>query len=101
MFVSMEVKMDDKKYRATHYNYKSWQIEELTIPGKDAKNQEPYWRIIKYPGNLQNAVKGMLDLHMGDFTIQSVNDVKTAINSAEERIIASVNELFQSRNNDG
>lgn len=94
--------MDNKpQYRATHYNYKAWQIEQLVFPGEDAKNQEPYWRIIKYPGNLQNAVRGMLDLFADGFTIQTVNDVKTALNSAEKRIMASVDTLFQARDNSG
>jgi len=94
--------MDDKpQYRTTHYNYKAWQIEQLVIPSEDAKNQEQYWRIIKYPGSLQNAVRGMLDLHADGFTIQAVNDVEAALNSAEKRIMNALDELFQARDNSG
>lgn len=101
MFASMGAKVDDKpQYRATHYNYKAWQIEQLVIPSEDAKNQEPYWRIIKYPGSLQNAVNGLLDLFAGDFTIQAVNDVQTALNTAETKIMDALNELFVSRDNE-
>jgi hypothetical protein len=89
------------QYRATHYNYKAWQIEQLVIPGEDSKKSDPYWRVIKYPGNLQNAVRGMIDLHMDDSILDSVKAIETALSTAEQRIMAALDDLFQSREGDG
>ena len=84
-------------YRLTHYAYKHWQIEELKTPGEDAKNQEPYWTVIKYPGNLQNAAKGLLDLAMGEITTDSVETLTGAVKAAEKRILAAIEDVIVER----
>lgn len=89
------------KYRLTHYNYKAWQIEELVTPGKDAKNQEPFWSILKYPGTLQNAASGLLDLAIGESTRESVEALTRAVEGAEKRIVAAIEDVIVERERKG
>ena len=84
----------DTKYRISNYAYRSWQIEQLIIPSEDAKNQEHYWKAIKYPGTLAQAVSGLLELGMDGFTSSSVADIITAIESAEKNILDKANDIF-------
>lgn len=84
-------------YRLTHYAYKHWQIEELIKPGEDAKNQEPYWKIIKYPGNLANAARGLFDLAMGEITTDSLETLTEAVKQAEKRILAAIEDVIVER----
>lgn len=89
--------IDQPKYKATHYNYKAWQIEQWIVPTKEAKNQTPYWKVIKYPGTLENALDGLLDLHTADFTVETVNDAQSAIAHARAEILANLQEVFCER----
>ena len=84
-------------YRLTHCAYKHWQIEELITPGEDAKSQEPYWRSIKYPGNLTNAARGLLDLSLGEITTDSLETLTGAVKQAEKRILAAIEDVIVER----
>ena len=84
-------------YRISHYQYKHWQIEEFIEPGEDAKNQEPYWRTLKYPGNLLQAAKGLLDLETGEVTTSDFNELVTAVQGAEKRLFDALESLIVAR----
>ena len=85
------------KYRISHYNYKAWQIERLVEPKENAKNQIPHWQTYKYPGNLLQAVRGLLDLSLGEIVTDDVKTLVAAVEDAERRILANIESMIVER----
>lgn len=74
------------KYRIKHYNYKAWEIQELKTRGKDSKNAgEQYWETIKYPGTLEAAAHGLLDLCVGN-DFETISELQSTIETAKHEI---------------
>lgn len=79
----------DREYRLVRDLYKSWTIQERHVitRGGNAGDWSD-WGDYKYPGNLENAINGLLMLGIPEDTgFQRVDDLLTAIADAEKRVM--------------
>ena len=70
-------------YRVSRYGYRAWQIERLEKDGQ--------WRPFKYPGTVESAASGLVDLALAEFATGPAGDV-TAVCDALKALETAVSE---------
>lgn len=79
--------IDDKEYRPVRDNYKSWVIQERHVIKKgDNTGKWTDWLDYKYPGKLENAVKGMLMLGVPEGVGYNLDELDTVLAQAVEQV---------------
>ena len=80
--------MDEQKYRLKRYNYKSWCIQEchLIKSGDNAGNWTD-WIDYKYPGTLEQAIRGLWNLAIPDNVGYTPDEIVGVIKDTETRVL--------------
>ena len=83
-----------KKYRIKQYSYKAWEIDEYKKIESGKNKGEWQWVAIRYPGNMQQAFEGMIDILVdgdsGGFTADNAQILLDRVENAVTTLLDAV-----------
>lgn len=77
-------------YRIRRYSYKAFEILKRRTVESGKNEGEEVWEPFKYPGSLEAAAKGLLQLDIPEDEEMSVEELIAAVQQAEKNVLRAL-----------
>ncbi len=84
------------RYRLSKYSSMAWQVERWIVPEKGKYKGVGKWHPYKYPGNLEQSARFLVDASLGDFSAEDAQSIVDAVENGTARVLDALEARFDS-----